>query len=618
LAPKKRTRRTLLLLLAIPTVPVLLIALFVGVVLELLHPEPADPELKDRERRALTVRTSPPPTRDSDRCDLKVRALEGIAPVADVEVRVRPRYFELAGWELQQTTDDTGTVRFEALPCVHVELEAIHEDLAGPGVRGTRLLRGELNVEVVKLSRPVELYGRVTDTDGEPVSEATVRVHDRGELTTRADSQGRWSLAVPMDPTHVHLLAVEADALGYHSVNEMVRVKPEGTAVADNDEGGRKRSIPHEFTEVKPGDRLEVDLTLSAASEVQVWCAGLPGDLCNDMLVHCTHPLVPMGETCSQDSRTGETVCLCPDEGRVAVRGGGKATLVEPGETEAWLDFRDAGSITGDILADGKPADDCDVIALRVPNGLEDLPRGFIAAHKTRCDDEGHFELTGLVDGDWELVVEATVPDMGHRQRTLAPSRVRPRRNTDVGDIEMLGGGGIEGRVVNGLTQAPETNGAILAIRRGRGHERSTPSFADTDGQGNFTMEGLPPGEWELCHVLSPHVRTYVTVEDGAITDDVLVETSDATALETNGFSLGKEGGRLVVLDVEPGGPAEAAGLTPGDEVTGLLIAGLDLGSKLGDDADKLLQLVLGHWDGPGITLLVERDGQEQEVELDW
>ena len=87
MAPKKRTRRTLLLLLAIPTVPVLLIALFVGVVLELLHPEPADPELKDRERRALTVRTSPPPTRDSDRCDLKVRALEGIAPVADVEVR---------------------------------------------------------------------------------------------------------------------------------------------------------------------------------------------------------------------------------------------------------------------------------------------------------------------------------------------------------------------------------------------------------------------------------------------------------------------------------------------------------------------------------------------------
>ena len=131
-------------------------------------------------------------------------------------------------------------------------------------------------------------------------------------------------------------------------------------------------------------------------------------------------------------------------------------------------------------------------------------------------------------------------------------------------------------------------------------------------------MEGLPPGEWELFHVLSPHVRTTVQVDDGALTDGVVVETSDATTLETNGFSMRSSADGLVVDEVEPGSPAERAGLMPGDAVTGMLLAGFDMSSTLGRDPDKLVQLVLGHWDGPGVTLLVERDGEEHEVELDW
>ena len=208
--------------------------------------------------------------------------------------------------------------------------------------------------------------------------------------------------------------------------------------------------------------------------------------------------------------------------------------------------------------------------------------------------------------------------DLGTVQRVLEPTRVRARQTVDIGEVEVTAGGGIEGRAIDGLTGEPAAGAPILAIKRGVENARSTPFFAEIDRQGNFSFEGLPPGEWELCYFLTPHVRTYVTVEDGAITDGVTVETSDATALETNGFSLGVEDGALTVQAVEPDSPASDAGLLEGDHIDGVLIAGLDIGSYLGDRADQVMQIVLGHWDGPGVTLLVERDGESVEVPLDW
>ena len=346
----------------------------------------------------------------------------------------------------------------------------------------------------------------------------------------------------------------------------------------------------------------------------------MPEDLCNNMPVYCTHPLVPLGEICEQDKRTGQTVCDCSElEGAVAIRGGGKSTLVQVDEDEAWLDFRDGGTLRGRVVASGATVSQCDAVALRIPSGLEDLPRGFIAGHKVECDAEGKFEIAGLVDGDWEVIVDAPVDDVGTAQRVLEPSRVRPRQTVDLGDIELLAGGGIEGRVVDGLTGAlPAEQAPILAIKRGAGKARSTPFFAEVDADGNFSFEGLPPGEWELSLFLSPHVKTYVTVEDGAITDGVVVESSDATALETNGFSLAADEDGLVVRAVEPESPAAEAGLMEGDRVDGLLLAGMDIGGVLGEHADRVMQLVLGHWDGPGVTLLVDREGELVEVPLDW
>ncbi|HCH61938.1 MAG TPA: hypothetical protein DFR83_03975, partial [Deltaproteobacteria bacterium] len=420
------------------------------------------------------------------------------------------------------------------------------------------------------------------------------------------------------------LLALEADALGFQSEHRRVLLMSEGmVAGAGKDTGAPAGSIPREdgleMMTVSSGDTIEVDFSLPSKREVRVWCAGLPSDLCNDMSIMCTHPLSPVGDGCKRDRVSGETVCDCSEQsGAVAIRGGGKSTLVQVDEPEAWLDFRDGGSLVGRVVANGADVSQCDVVVLRIPSGLEDLSRGLVAAHKSECDVEGRFEVTGLVDGDWEVIVEVFLDDTGTLRRLLEPTRVRPRQATDVGEIEMLAGGGIEGRAVDGLTGETVDDAPILAVKRGDRNARSTPFFAEIDRNGNFTFDGLPPGEWELCYFLTPHVRTYVTVEDGAITDGVTVETSEATALETNGFSLAVDDGDLMVRAVESDSPASDAGLLEGDRIEGVLVAGLDIGSYLGDRADRVMQMVLGHWDGPGVTLVVERDGDTFELPLDW
>jgi hypothetical protein len=429
-------------------------------------------------------------------------------------------------------------------------------------------------------------YGRVIDETGEPIEGARVW---SGPYETTSDPGGRYELALPV--TYDFL---SASAFQHSDAFEQVRPA--------RDTGGAGG--------IAPGSALELDLVLTYRRQVRVFCAGMPDDQCVGLLAHCTSPLLPIGETC-HDRGDEELVCECP-EGEVAVRGGGRAVRIGPDDDEAWLDFRDTGRIVGQVLLEGEPATSCKVGVIRVPEGLEDLPRGFVSARRQRCEDDGSFAVEGLVEGDWEVIV-----DLDELQRTLTPRRVRSGRTTDVGDVDLRDGAVISGVLVDGLTGEPLANEPILAMRiAGRG-ERVTPQGNDSDHDGHFRLSGLPAGRWRLAHPLSPHEFTEVTVGEGEVVDRVDVFTSDATALDVNGFTLTSVDGQLVVDEVVDGSPAELAGLELDDRVLGVSLAGFDL-TSLGDDGAAVSRLVLGHWDGPGITLRVQRAGEEVDVPLDW
>lgn len=116
----------------------------------------------------------------------------------------------------------------------------------------------------------------------------------------------------------------------------------------------------------------------------------------------------------------------------------------------------------------------------------------------------------------------------------------------------------------------------------------------------------------------SPLRRTRVTVEDGLVTDGVEVRTAEATLLEDNGITLHTgEDGALRVDSVDPDGAAADNGLQPGDAVVGVTVLGFDSTALPAELSEKMVSGLLGHWGGPGIGLVIERDGVLMDVDLE-
>jgi hypothetical protein len=568
--------------LALLLLAVLVCGGLVGAILAELRPGPAD-EAIVRARAPRVVRNAEVDT--GCRLDVDVRRLgegdgEPGAAVPEATVTIEGGWNETP-WSVTPILGADGTVRVE-VPCDGgiIRAEAPGFVRASEGFVGKE---GEAVQRLLVLIPGVRIHGTVTSEAGEPVAGAAVLAY----ADTVTDADGTYTIWVLPGKGSMRAEAFGFEP-GFHAYD----------AGGDHPDG------------------LRHDFVLVPRHELRVWCAGLPDDGCGDVMLLCTSAWSPMGEACSYDSASRETTCICP-AGEAAVRGGGRAVLVDADADDAWLDFRDAGRIVGRVIVEGAPAEQCTVEAVRIPDALEDLPRGLVALHRTHCDADGRFVLDGLVAGDWQMSAKAYGEEF--YERSLIPRRVRLRDEVDVGDITLPGGGGIDGIVVDGLTGAPADEEAVVAWREGVGGERTTFAGEDCGYDGDFRMRGLPPGTWTVAHILAPHDGVTVTVTEGAVTRGVRITTSDATALEENGFALTEEEGALVVQDVTPGSPADEAGLEPGEEVVGVLVGGFDMSSAMGEHGQDFTRALLGHWDGPGVTLVVRSpDGGEEEVPLEW
>jgi hypothetical protein len=435
----------------------------------------------------------------------------------------------------------------------------------------------------VDLQVGIRVTGTVSDDAGEPVPDAEITsAGPGGSGRTTSEADGSFTVYVPPDAT-----SIDAWATGYEY----------GAA-------------PLTRTDVVVADQ-DVELVLVKEHRVLVYCAGLPDDRCGDLLVQCTDPWLFFGDACDSDGE--DLVCTCP-KGKSAVRGGGRSVTIDAQAEEAWLDFRDSGVIVGKVTVGGEPMEGARVATIRVPNGFEDLPNGLIAARQARTDAEGRFEITGVLEGDWELSLTAWTEEENH-ERVLTPRRVGRGQRVDVGTIEITGGGVIAGRVVDGLTGETVMRAPIMALRDADPGGRPTFVPDDGDHDGEFRLEGLPAGTWNVAVVTSPQESVTIHLAEGAAVENVVLRTSTATALDENGFTLG-EG--LVVDAVEADTPAWEAGLEVGDRVVGVRIAGFDVDDALGEHREMFTRMVLGHYDGPGVTLVVEGGEGEELVPLEW
>lgn len=540
-----------------------------------VRPEPADPAIV-RARPERVTRTVAAAVAE---CAIVLTVEDPLDDPATLRVA-------LQGW-----TEEGGTRALDerslsadgryATPCGLVTLV-----LTGPGrITATALKDASPEGTPVHLALQagVRVSGTVVDDEGEPVASAQVTgagPDTTGRATTEAD--GSFTIYVPPDAT-----SIDAWATGYeYGSASLTRAD---VVVADQD----------------------IELVLVKEHRVLVYCAGLPDDRCGDLLVQCTDPWLFFGDACDSDGE--DLVCTCP-KSESAVRGGGRSVTIDAKAEEAWLDFRDSGVIVGKVTVGGEPVEGARVATIRVPNGFEDLPNGLIAARQARTDAEGRFEITGVLEGDWELSLTAWTEEVDH-ERVLTPRRVGRGQRVDVGTIEITGGGVIAGRVVDGLTGEPDLRAPIMALRDADPGGRPTFVPDDGDHDGNFRLEGLPAGTWTVAVLTAPQDGVTVHLAEGATVENIVLRTSTATALDENGFTLG-EG--LVVDAVEADTPAWQAGLEVGDRVVGVRIAGFDVDDALGEHREAFTRMVLGHYDGPGVTLVVEGGEGEELVPLEW
>ena len=74
----------------------------------------------------------------------------------------------------------------------------------------------------------------------------------------------------------------------------------------------------------------------------------------------------------------------------------------------------------------------------------------------------------------------------------------------------------------------------------------------------------------------------------------------------------------MTIEAVAPGSPADDAGLRAGDVIVGIRVAGFDLNLPESGSMPSLAQFLLGNYDGPGVTVLIEQDGEPLEASLEW
>jgi hypothetical protein len=196
----------------------------------------------------------------------------------------------------------------------------------------------------------------------------------------------------------------------------------------------------------------------------------------------------------------------------------------------------------------------------------------------TVVDAEGHFEVAGLVAGDYR--VRAAAYD--HAPSEPVDAHVAPGEEPAELSLKLPTGGTVYGRVVEKPGGAPLEQ-ARVSVESSIGTGTSAlPLVATvvTDAKGEFSLGGLTPGLRSLTIAAYQHdvqIRSGVAVEEGQSTGPLVVELGATkpgeepkTDLVGIGVALQASGDVLTVTKVFPGGGAALAGLQLGDSILGV------------------------------------------------
>lgn len=384
----------------------------------------------------------------------------------------------------QVETDDDGSFKFDKLVPRSYTLTAEHDDLISGPV--TYKLTTTSDPVVIRLSEGATVVATVVDESRAPIAGARVRAYDMGDRTMTTNDQGEATLR-PVRPGYV---AVQAIAEGYAP----------NTGYATVGSAGAKAALTLTLHKGYQVSGRVVDEAGKPIVKAKVMTAG--GEWAADW----------SPDDAGEDDKRAEHDAITNDKGEFTFKAlaTGAHTLTAadgehaPGRTTITVDGRALTGIeivmkVGGVLAgrvvdkDKRPAP---YVPVRVAGTGQQM--WSLGRRQAISDKDGKFELRGLVRTKLQVRAEGE----------KAASNVVEVDLTSTGekkDLELVLDvvGVIAGVVVDGAgAPVPEVSvNAFPDIMGGASMDAlalADMSSAITDGDGKFTIAGLPDGQYKL------------------------------------------------------------------------------------------------------------------------
>ncbi len=421
---------------------------------------------------------------------------------------------------------------------------------------------------VLALTPEVELRGRVEGPDGQPVAGAQVRVlTGRGGESVlfptsdryESDARGEFRFHAPegatveaRHPAHASARAEVTPPVALARRLVLKLGKREGTAVATGQ--GLAGRVVDDSGAAVPGALVSVETAASA------WPRQYGDPLGYETVTDAEGRFAVEGLESGAYDVTARLMGLAPGEHRD----------VASGRKDLVLKLSQGARLTGTVrdAATGKPVPSFTLGVHTKRGPIQQVP----FAQHSFIDAQGRYELAGMPPGSYAVQAAAH----GYAPSEANVGVTEGASGAVTADFSLSRGAKMTGRVVEDGSGKPLERARISVEGLGTSAPLSVRYDALTDARGDFTLEGLPPGEVSLFVSADKHhsrLLSGITVSPEGTPPRTIelrkTEEGEEPQVELVGIGavLAPREDALILGEVMPGGGAAEAGLTVGDGI---------------------------------------------------